>query len=173
MDKRIKAKSLVGKIFGKLTVVSRAPNTPKSPQWNCVCTCGNKVVVPTQRLIKGTSKSCGCLREVDNAAFTLLFRTYKLNARKKDLEFKLTEEQFRNITSSNCYYTGRKPTKTLTTVSGDIYKYNGIDRLDNTQGYVLHNCVPCCTEINYAKRTLPFKQFIALCAEVTKQHKQL
>lgn len=31
--------------------------------WLCTCLCGNKVVVPRQKVMSGHTKSCGCLRE--------------------------------------------------------------------------------------------------------------
>lgn len=52
---------LTGKRFGKLIVTSRAENKKGKAQWNSVCDCGNKKIIPTYRLKK--SKSCGCLRK--------------------------------------------------------------------------------------------------------------
>jgi hypothetical protein len=37
---------------------------------------------------------------------------------------------------------------------------NGIDRMDNTKGYVLGNIVSCCTECNYVKRDKPFGEWM-------------
>ena len=61
----ILAKDLVGMKFGRLTVLSRAENYVSASgctkaQWNCVCDCGNQIVVPTCNLTRGNSKSCGC-----------------------------------------------------------------------------------------------------------------
>ena len=53
---------LIGHRFSRLTVLSQAEKKNKKIQWNCVCDCGNKRVIPTIRLKNGTSKSCGCLR---------------------------------------------------------------------------------------------------------------
>jgi hypothetical protein len=41
-----------------------------------------------------------------------------------------------------------------------VYIYNGIDRVDNTRGYSIDNCVACCKQCNWAKRELPQQEFI-------------
>lgn len=51
---------LTGQRFYRLLVVSRAESNDR-PRWNCVCDCGNKVVLTTESLLGGT-KSCGCYR---------------------------------------------------------------------------------------------------------------
>ena len=58
--------NMIGKRFGKLTVVKREPNhiTPsrqKKAMWLCVCDCGNEKIVSSQDLKDGHTKSCGCL----------------------------------------------------------------------------------------------------------------
>ena len=55
--------NLVGKRFGKLTVIS---NTGKSKNsnilWLCKCDCGNERLVTTAYLRQGVVKSCGCVK---------------------------------------------------------------------------------------------------------------
>src|SRR5262245_23114078 len=53
---------LVGKVFGRLTVVARAENRGKQPCWLCRCSCGEVRTVRGSDVRAGTSKSCGCLR---------------------------------------------------------------------------------------------------------------
>lgn len=60
-------KNLVGKCFGKLTVIDRAENyiSPRGQnliQYLCKCDCGREVVVHAGSLIDGLTKSCGCIR---------------------------------------------------------------------------------------------------------------
>lgn len=52
----------VGNQYGRLTVVSRAPNVGTRAAWNCVCSCGNEVKVDGKKLRTGHTKSCGCYR---------------------------------------------------------------------------------------------------------------
>lgn len=56
---------LTGKIYARLTVVSRAENAGKEARWNCICECGGSATVYGISLKSGDTKSCGCLaREV-------------------------------------------------------------------------------------------------------------
>ena len=54
-----------GQVFGKLTVISEAPHKLdkrgyKRRYWQCICDCGNEVVVRCDGLGTGGTKSCGC-----------------------------------------------------------------------------------------------------------------
>ncbi len=54
---------ITGQQFNKLAVVSRAGvDKHNKILWNCVCDCGNKVVVLGRHLKSGNTKSCGCLK---------------------------------------------------------------------------------------------------------------
>tara|TARA_Y100001954_G_scaffold107949_1_gene117331 strand:+ start:1820 stop:3349 length:1530 start_codon:yes stop_codon:yes gene_type:complete len=57
-------KDLVGKKFGRLTVISlnKSESIPKRPKWNCRCECGREPVVFGDLLRCGNTKSCGCLK---------------------------------------------------------------------------------------------------------------
>lgn len=60
------AKNLIGKKFGKLTILERAKNAADGhAQWKCQCDCGNIVIVNSsslQRKGSKATKSCGCNR---------------------------------------------------------------------------------------------------------------
>lgn len=170
---------LTGQRFGRLTVIKRIyPNNKYNiTMWLCKCDCGNKVKVDRGRLRAGHTKSCGCLhleRLKDRLKLTYglasmrrTVRKYKRNAKKRGLEYKLTDEQFKEITQRNCFYCGAKP--------GNInkpkhcngeYIYNGIDRVDNNKGYTIDNVVACCRFCNYRKGALPFPEFKAWIEKV-------
>lgn len=54
--------SLIGKKFGRLTVVDNAGKSKYGARlWLCRCECGNEVVVQTAQLNNGRKISCGCL----------------------------------------------------------------------------------------------------------------
>ena len=54
--------SLVGRRFGKLTVIERdGTNKHRQALWKCACSCGNEIVLSTSALKSGNTKSCGCL----------------------------------------------------------------------------------------------------------------
>lgn len=54
-------KDLTGQTFGRLTVISRAPNQGRYVCWNCICDCGNQIIVRANSLSSGRTQSCGCL----------------------------------------------------------------------------------------------------------------
>lgn len=52
---------LDGQKFGKLQVVSFAGSgSDKQTLWNCICDCGNEIVVTGANLNRNNTKSCGC-----------------------------------------------------------------------------------------------------------------
>jgi hypothetical protein len=55
---------MVGKKFGRMTVLGLAPKPKPSSQtvWRCRCDCGKEVIVLGSSLRSGRTKSCGCLR---------------------------------------------------------------------------------------------------------------
>lgn len=56
------ATDLKGRVFGRLTVISRwkAGKEGRGATWRCRCSCGNYTVVPAASLRTGNTKSCGC-----------------------------------------------------------------------------------------------------------------
>ena len=60
---RARYEDLTGKRFGKLLVRGMLAERSSTGQvlWECLCDCGNTVVVPTGQLKAGYRKSCGCL----------------------------------------------------------------------------------------------------------------
>jgi hypothetical protein len=118
-----------------------------------------------------------------DTAFEDLWHVYRANARVRGHVWELTKEQFRELTKSPCYYTGKLPsqiTKSAATgrrlkrgvdpLPGGIYVYNGVDRVDNHKGYTVENCVPCCKEANQMKMAFGHDEFIALCKEIAARH---
>jgi len=85
---------------------------------------------------------------------------YKRRAKVRGFRYNLAEEQFAEITQRNCYYCGAKPNN-ITDKSTMIgkYTYNGLDRVDNNEGYTIDNVVPCCKTCNSAKGILTAQEF--------------
>lgn len=79
------------------------------------------------------------------------FRTYRYRANDKKFDFDITESQFKEITSKDCYICGKKNSSN---------HQNGIDRYDSKIGYLFANCRPCCGECNYLKREYDYDNFM-------------
>lgn len=59
---------IIGKKFGKLTVMSRAedyvaPSGRHYVRFNCMCDCGNEICTNSDAIRRGKTTSCGCLRK--------------------------------------------------------------------------------------------------------------
>lgn len=166
----------MGKTFGRLTVLKRVgSNTRRYATWLCRCECGNETVVVGAELRNKDTQSCGCLlREsrVANghgralpkgeAALNALIRTMRASAKKRGHTWNLTKEQVRVLTKQDCFYCGVEPRQVRRQAEcyGD-YIYNGLDRVDNNQGYSVENIVPCCGTCNTAKSQMTVGQFSA------------
>ena len=53
---------MLGKKFGKLTVVRQEGVTHRNKMWYCACECGGNTTTTTTHLRSGHTKSCGCTR---------------------------------------------------------------------------------------------------------------
>lgn len=188
-------KDLTGTRFGMLTVIKIDREVPVykngkrkyfARYWLCQCDCGKTKSFRSTHLTETRKativESCGCLlpeyhrssawkaksRKI-GTAFRRCLDQYKANARNRGLSWDLTEEQFRSITQSPCHYTGEKPS-TVKRTRCDEYVHNGIDRVDNSKGYTLENCVPCCSVINQMKADLSLERFTELCNKVSERY---
>lgn len=108
------------------------------------------------------SKRGSKLRERREANLRCLFRAYSRRAKRTGRSFDLTLDRFRELTSSDCFICGAKPKQRYKhdKNAGAPYVYNGIDRMDNSEGYVDGNCAPCCFTCNAAKGTRSLEQFL-------------
>jgi hypothetical protein len=65
-----KTKDLVGQEFGRLVVIKQAGQAKnKCALWTCRCGCGNTIVVRSDSLRNGGSKSCGCAKAEQGPTF--------------------------------------------------------------------------------------------------------
>lgn len=93
------------------------------------------------------------------------YSDYKYGANRRNLNFNLTLDKFKEITSKPCYYCGG--------YSGEGYeekKYNGIDRIESNKGYIDGNCVSACAECNYMKRHTDTKAFFKQIRKISEHH---
>lgn len=60
---------LTGRVFGRLTVMSRGLSDSQGSCWYCDCSCGiTDVLVSAHSLLSGNTRSCGCLRDEHTAS---------------------------------------------------------------------------------------------------------
>jgi hypothetical protein len=79
------------------------------------------------------------------------FSQYRSLAKRRNISFLLTKDQFATFWQKPCYYGGNKPGHEIETI--------GIDRIDSSKGYSIENCVPCCFRCNIAKNDMNIQDF--------------
>jgi hypothetical protein len=92
---------------------------------------------------------------------------YQRSAAKRGYEFKLDEETFYQLISAPCHYTGLPPNRQILTLEG-VFFHAGVDRKDNSKGYLPDNVVPCSGFANMAKGTRGYDDFIRLLKQTAK-----
>lgn len=111
------------------------------------------------------SRSC----RKPGTAFRLVLVQYKTDAKKRGYSWELTDEEFRTLTQQPCFYGDCPPSNIHTSRNGqEVFTYNGVDRLDNSKGYTLDNCVPCCRPHNQMKMAFTLDQFYDYCERVVR-----
>jgi len=93
-----------------------------------------------------------------------IFDNYKRSAKKRELEFELTQDRVEFLIQQPCYFCGELPINgnsrfQILKEGSEIFKYNGIDRLDNIIGYTEENSITACWFCNRAKFVSSEKQY--------------
>lgn len=181
--------NLSGKRFGTLSVIKTVFNWRwhDHRRWLCKCDCGKELTTTAYELRSGRTKSCGCQRAVrgvtlgrskrhapGSAMFRQVVRSYKERASRKGITYSLTDAQAKVLMEACCHYCGKEPAQIKKPGNGcwGRFVYNGVDRLDSTAGYEIMNCVPCCKDCNYAKRSRTESEFIAWAKRIAERHSE-
>lgn len=96
-----------------------------------------------------------------------VFKRIRYDAKKAGREFSIGFNWFVEKIHEECHYCGETDGNCVTVKSkipGETlvsnFRYNGLDRIDNSVGYVEYNCVPCCFICNRAKNSMGYDAFI-------------
>lgn len=91
-----------------------------------------------------------------NKAVRKTYWRYYCQSRKRDLIFEITKPEFiKLVTADHCFYCGCEPYQTMYGIP-----ILGIDRKENSIGYIYSNCVPCCKDCNWKKGRLSVDEFL-------------
>lgn len=96
------------------------------------------------------------MREYYASHALLRLAVYKRTAIKKKRQFSISDDYAVSLFREKCLYCDQRMDGML----------NGIDRFDNSKGYIAGNCVPCCGRCNRAKGTMSGEDFVAMCTAV-------
>ncbi len=86
---------------------------------------------------------------------------YQKRAIRKQLDFLLTKPEFDMLIHNDCYICGKK------TIDGHI---NGVDRINNNEGYTLNNVQSCCGECNFMKKSYNLEEFMDKLYKIYNKH---
>jgi 5-methylcytosine-specific restriction endonuclease McrA len=172
-----KFKDRTGEVISKLTVVGldrivkvseyKKPDGSARTKvyWKCQCECGT-VCIKNNDVLNNKKRnfSCGCFRkqriketktrtkeEHRPGIMSSAMARYRIDAQKRGHSFELTKEQFIKLVDSECFYCGVRDSQFITHRENEKHYFNGIDRIDNRNGYVIDNVVSCCKKCNTKK----------------------
>lgn len=159
----------LNKRFGRLVTIKWIPETQS---YLCRCDCGKEKIVRTSSLNNG-STSCGCYRDEMYAArgqdkrksrLNAIGRYYRRNAITRNIEWTLSNPVLESIISQSCFYCGK---------FGSLgFDFTGLDRIDNTKGYLQENVVPCCKRCNQGKNDMPVEEFYEWAKSIYLHHQK-
>jgi 5-methylcytosine-specific restriction endonuclease McrA len=175
-----------GDLFGDLTVMNKILDDRTQTYYLCKCSCGGIRELQHTKLKSGRVTHCGCKNftglihgnrkfNPSIASFRAKAANYKGMAKNRNIQFDLTIEETISLLKGNCYYCGlppsnyfnvRKNGKSSKKINYALNKiddfdilYNGIDRINNLNGYTPENTVSCCYKCNTAKLNLSLDEF--------------
>ena len=140
------------------------------------CKCGYRRHIHVSewpRFLDGTHKAnirAGCRKcnlldkptsEKINSGYRYLYNSLKSSCKRIKRDFELSYEEACTLYKGNCAYCGKPPSNTVkVNVEKFGVKYNGIDRIDSSKGYVENNVAPCCYTCNRFKSDLALPDFL-------------
>ena len=140
--------------------------------WKCLCSCGEYSFSRTSDLRSGSKTKCKkCADHIssqkrilpdDKSIFNRIFRTYKRNAKNRNLTFELNQNDFEKLLKLPCFYCNEDPMsyKGDNNISYGEFKRNGIDRIDSKKGYSIDNVITCCKFCNQSKNDMTKEEFV-------------
>lgn len=175
---------LTGQRFGMLRVVGRGKSEDHRTRpgdrrlqrslWEVLCDCGGTAIVATQRLRNGHTTTCGCRNGMSDQSLVIesVRRIYVRNAAERGVEWRLTAAEVEALIFLPCHYCKTHGSNEIT-VRKTPWVYNGIDRVDNSKGYLAENAVPCCKTCNFMKGAASRDEFLAAVDRIAFAYRTL
>lgn len=173
--------TLVGKVFGKYTVVGKAPSLPHGGRrWLCRCQCGRERIFLTANLSgngKRRATQCpDCLNaqiEATNRMVTSIpdrfWQRFLGQAARRGLVVSLTKAQAETLFQQQqgcCALTGEPLWFTKLRTNYNRYTTASLDRIDSTQPYKDGNVQWVHKVMNMMKMSMPQNEFVDWCRKV-------
>lgn len=140
------------------------------------CDCGNIHETQLRYYLSSKTKSCGCQKYLgildykpnmsatysSKRTFSKAFSQLKANAKKRNIAFRLAEQECRDLLKQPCFYCKQVFENPIS-----------LDRIDNSKPYTLLNVKPCCQICNRMKLNLSIDEFLTHVAKITVAHNKL
>jgi len=145
----MRKQDLIGKKFGKLTVIKEGENKGKNTTWICKCDCGEEKTILAYNLTSGKSKSCGCVR---GEKLGNLVRTHGFSNTRLYHIYKGIKQRCHNENNPAYMYYGGKGVSICNEWNCDYLKFKewslnnnydefvSIDRINPDGNYCPENC---------------------------------
>lgn len=92
------------------------------------------------------------------------FYSYQKEAKRRDIAFYLSMDEFVDIVERPCAYCGDM---------SEEKNFNGVDRVDSKLRYTLDNCVSACTLCNYLKHVMPVDLFFQRIEHILTRNERI
>lgn len=172
-----KHKLIIGAKYNRLTVIKTTGRDKDGKiQVKCICDCGNEIITTFRNLPKQHTKSCGCFKldKIQDRAklhwenidpWQHEYSNFLSRTKSRKLTSNITLIEFTALCQNNCIYCLDPPN---TKTEANILR-NGIDRIDNDIGYILNNCVTCCSNCNRMKEKRTKDDFLNRIKKIYQQ----
>jgi hypothetical protein len=169
--------NLVGRVFGKWTVIDRVERGDTGGTnniWLCRCECGAEQKLGTFRLTSGLTKGCKKCAVIPGPRirpYEALFNKLRGSAIREHKLFALTYEEFLTFTDiPACHYCGASVRFVKHGHGRKSGRPYNLDRKANDLGYRADNLVVCCDRCNRAKgNRFTYEEWYAMTACFRKE----
>jgi len=133
--------------------------------------CKNEVLIQRKHIPYSTGR---CKKHAQMLRpYEAVYGAMRKNAKERKLKFLISYDDYLLFTNKDCYFCGNA-------IPWNPYNRHGVnspgyylDRLNPNIGYIIENCVPCCTCCNMMKRSLSEPVFINQCVKIAVQSQSI
>lgn len=175
-------KDIVGKKYGRLTVVSFSKIIKNHSHWLCKCDCGKIKTIARNNLVSGSTEGCGCFQRRKGLNHPLTKRPYKKmpnsywNQIKKGAKVRGV---IFNISKKYAYSIFEKQNECCALSGIQLHfssydnRYDGtvsLDRINSDLGYINGNIQWIHKDINKMKWAFSNDFFIKTCQKIAEHN---
>lgn len=164
INKFVNKKKHIGHFCDKCLNINRGIEDNRNPRVRDYSTYENKPEVREirrERAVENPEQQKLYYNKSNNQPYNK-YNEYIDNARAHNRSFELSLERFTEFVLDKCHYCEELPQ-----LINNLYiRLNGIDRQNNNIGYVLDNCVTCCTICNDMKYVHTHNNFVLMIEHI-------